>query len=111
MEPPAHPAEEGDFKLTITRTDGDRNTFTLNFRPTQSVLNVKLDLSNVTNIPVSRQKWIGWPEGISDELTLAQTGISRKHKFYLSEGPRPNATTSVRDVSLMAELQCTEIRI
>ena len=48
----------------------------------------------LTNIPVSKQVWRGWPESIADELSLAQIGISRKHKLYV----KPKDETS-RNVS------------
>jgi len=84
------PTEQGDFKihLVVTKEDSSKKTFDLNFRPTCSVLNVKLDVSTFTNIPVSRQKWSGWPEGITDDLTLAQIGIKREHHMSLSIAPR-----------------------
>lgn len=82
--------ELGDFKikLTLTKPDSTKRTFNLNFRPTYSVLNVKLDVSQLSDIPVSRQKWTGWPEGITDDLTLAQIGIPRQHELQLSTMPR-----------------------
>ena len=91
------PTEQGDFKihLVVTKEDSSKKTFDLNFRPTCSVLNVKLDVSTFTNIPVSRQKWSGWPEGITDDLTLAQIGIKREHHMSLSIAPRHTG----RDVS------------
>ena len=61
------------------------------------MLNVKLDISNLTDIPVSRQKWVGWPEGISDDLTLAQIEIPRHHELFLSVLPR----SSGRDVRML----------
>ena len=74
-------------------------TYTLNFRPTHTLLDVKLSLCNLTDIPVSRQKWIGWPDRVSDDLSLAQIGIPRHHKLYLSALPRPQSATAERDVS------------
>ena len=47
------------------------------FAATQTVLNVKLDLSTLTEVSVSRQIWTGWPDDVADELTLAQIGIPR----------------------------------
>jgi hypothetical protein len=77
-----------------SKSDDTTKTYNLNFRPTYTVLNVKLDASNLTDIPVSRQKWTGWPEGISDDLTLAQIDIPRHHEMQLSLLPR----SSARDV-------------
>merc|ERR1719510_2103123 len=84
------PTGQGDFKihLDVTKEDSSKKTFDLNFRPTCSVLNVKLDVLTFTNIPVSRQKWSGWPEGITDDLTLAEIGIKREHHMSLSIASR-----------------------
>ena len=81
----------------MTKPDSTKRTFNLNFRPTYSVLNVKLDVSQLSDIPVSRQKWTGWPEGITDDLTLAQIGIPRQHELQLSTLPR----SSGQDVSYL----------
>ena len=90
-------------------SDSTKKTYNLNFRPTYSVLNVKLDASNLTDITVSRQKWIGWPEGISDDLTLAQIDIPRHHEMQLSLLPR----SSGRDVSkyILIRTKINEIKI
>ena len=61
---------------------------------TKTVLDIKIDVSMLTNIPVSKQVWRGWPESIADELSLAQIGISKKHKLYV----KPKDDTS-RNVS------------
>ena len=73
----------------------------MNFRPTYSVLNVKLDVSQLSDIPVSRQNWLGWPEGTADDLTLAQIGIPRQHELQLSALPK----NSSHDVSIYIYLQ------
>ena len=92
-EDKSDPVELGDFKikLTVTKNDSTKRTFNLNFRPTYSVLNVKLDVSQLSDIPISRQNWIGWPEGTTDDLTLAQIGIPRHHELQLSALPRATA--------------------
>ncbi len=51
---------------------------------TQTVLNIKLDLSNLTDIPVSKQVWRGWPENVNDQLSLVQLGIPREHNLYIN---------------------------
>ena len=61
---------------------------------TKTVLDIKIDVSMLTNIPVSKQVWRGWPESIADELSLAQIGINKKHKLYV----KPKDDTS-RNVS------------
>jgi len=83
--------DASDFKLHVKDLSNGGKTYKLNFRPTQNVLNVKLDLSSLTNVPVSRQKWTGWPDDIADELTLAQIGIPREHHLTMDQLPRPGA--------------------
>lgn len=87
--PESKPAEPGDFKLHIHCLPQVK-TYDLNFRPTHSVLNVKLDVASLTNIPVSRQEWTGWPEAINDDLSLAQIGIPQDHKLTLDRKPGPS---------------------
>lgn len=84
---------------TGTGPSTTKNTYQLNFRPSDTVHNVKFNVSNVTDIAVSRQKWVGWPEGISDDLSLAQIGIPKQHELYLSILSR-QPTASGRDVSI-----------
>ena len=52
---------------------------------TKTVLDIKIDISMLTNIPVSKQIWRGWPNDIADELSLAQIGIPKRHKLYVSQ--------------------------
>ena len=54
------------------------------FSATHSVLNVKLDVSSVTNIAVSKQVWTGWPDNVNDDLSLAQLGIPTEHNLYVN---------------------------
>ena len=71
-----------------------KNLFCFFITATKTVLDIKIDVSMLTNIPVSKQVWRGWPESIADELSLAQIGISKKHKLYV----KPKDDTS-RNVS------------
>ena len=87
--------ENADFVLQVTDELQQRD-YSLNFRPTKTVLDIKIDVSMLTNIPVSKQVWKGWPEFVADELSLAQLGIPKKHKLSV----RPKDDTS-RNVSLL----------
>ena len=87
------------FKLDLL---GDIYFFPIDFifffyfiAATKTVLDIKIDISMLTNIPVSKQVWRGWPESIADELSLAQIGIAKKHKLYV----KPKDDTA-RNVSL-----------
>ena len=59
------------------------------FLATKTILDIKIDISMLTNISVSKQIWRGWPESIADELSLAQIGIPKRHK--LSVKPKDNS--------------------
>lgn len=91
-------AEESavDFRLNITDESTGR-TYNLNFRPTHSVLNVKLDVSSVTNIAVSKQAWRGWPENVNDDLSLAQLGIPTQHNLYVNKKENVNMPIVIDD--------------
>jgi hypothetical protein len=69
--------------------------FMIFFTATKTVLDIKIDVSMLTNIPVSKQVWRGWPESIADELSLAQIGISKKHKLYVK--PKDDTSRNVSD--------------
>jgi hypothetical protein len=43
-----------------------------------------MDASDMTNIAVSKQKWTGWPDDISDELSLAQIDIPKRHSLSVT---------------------------
>lgn len=55
----------------------------LNFPGTQTVLDIKNDVYTITNIAVRHQHWIGWPSTITDNTTLALTGIPLEHDLIL----------------------------
>lgn len=41
----------------------------INFPGTKTVLEVKRDISDLTNIPVRHQLWSGWPSQITDDVS------------------------------------------
>ncbi|XP_063697658.1 FAS-associated factor 1 isoform X2 [Culicoides brevitarsis] len=55
----------------------------LKFHGNQTILAVKTDVYTVTDIQVRHQKWIGWPNGVSNSMILADTGIGIEHNFTL----------------------------
>ena len=71
------------------------------FLATKTILDIKIDISMLTNISVSKQIWRGWPESIADELSLAQIGIPKRHK--LSVKPKDNSM-NVSKVAYIIEL-------
>jgi len=76
-------SEDPMFKLTILDESHDQ-TYNLNFPPSHTVLQVKTDVHAVTDIPVYRQRWEGWPENTVDHMTLDKTGIPREHILSVS---------------------------
>ena len=66
------------------RIDKQINRFLLSLTATQTVLSIKLDIGNLTTIPVSKQVWTGWPENVNDDLSLAQLGIPKEHKLLVN---------------------------
>ncbi|KAF4525991.1 hypothetical protein B566_EDAN000783, partial [Ephemera danica] len=74
-----------NFTLNIKDETHQRN-YNLKFPGTHSVLKVKQDLFEVTDIPVRHQKWTGWPPAAKDDsVTLAFSGINYpEHNFSLS---------------------------
>jgi FAS-associated factor 2 len=65
-----------DISLRVTVIDDHHDkTYNLNFPGSHTVHQVKRDVSTVTDIPVFRQSWTGWPEHTNDELSLIQIGL------------------------------------
>ena len=91
-EQPGGNDEDADFVLVVT-DEAQQRDYSLNFRPTKTILDIKIDVSMLTNIPVSKQVWKGWPDNIADELSLAQIGISKKHK--LSVKPKDDTSRNM----------------
>ena len=89
------------FKITLKDLVKDKS-YSLNFPPSHTVLQVgrvivwrlnmvvkpslqvKTDVSTVTDIPVYRQRWEGWPASTADHHTLTQTGIPREHTLRVA---------------------------
>ena len=99
---PSDPENE-DFILEIT-DESTNKEFKLNFRPTKTVLDIKIDVSMLTNISVSKQVWKGWPEDIVDELSLVQSGIPRRHKLSLRPKDHQSMDVSVNCLITFIEL-------
>jgi len=65
-----------DINLRVIIIDDYHDkTYNLNFPGSHTVHQVKRDVSAVTDIPVFRQEWTGWPEHTNDELSLIQIGL------------------------------------
>jgi hypothetical protein len=47
---------------------------------------------------VFRQQWTGWPEGVEEDVTLAQSGISRAHTLTVNQVAPPGTIRSFLQV-------------
>lgn len=80
------------FTVNITRQpDGEK--FSLQFPGRQKFLDVKTDVYTLTTIPVRQQIWQGWPDNITNQTTLAQSGIESVVNVELTRATN-NATGS-----------------
>lgn len=70
------------FTLNIKQLPGD-HSIALHFPGRQTYLEVKTNVYSLTSIPVRYQDWTGWPSTISNQTTLAQSGIGLVHNLEL----------------------------
>lgn len=71
------------FNVNITRQpDGEK--ISLQFAGSKTFLAVKTDVYTLTTIPVRLQVWAGWPSNITNQTTLAQSGIESTVNVELS---------------------------
>jgi hypothetical protein len=45
-----------------------------------------------------RQQWTGWPEGVGEDVTLAQSGIARAHTLTVNQVAPPGTIKSLHQV-------------
>lgn len=57
-----------NYRLHVIDITNNKD-YTLHFPGSKTVLDVKLGLRDVTNIPVRYQHWVGWPDSLKDENT------------------------------------------
>lgn len=87
------------FTLIIRRLPDDTE-LTLNFPGHLKLLQIKSDVYNITDIPVRHQDWTGWPSNVTNDTTLAQTGINRVHNLILrSLAPVPSNPQSTASLT------------
>lgn len=68
-------------RLTATYTlkvtdETTSKKYSLKYPGTRTILDVKNDVFNLTDIPRRHQIWTGWPAGAEDQKMLALAGIS-----------------------------------
>ncbi|XP_059488258.1 FAS-associated factor 1 [Neocloeon triangulifer] len=64
-----------NFTLNI-KNEANQKTYNLKFPGSRTIAEVKHDIFELTDIPVRHQKWAGWPPSVSDQVTLACSGIN-----------------------------------
>ncbi|KAG8230575.1 hypothetical protein J437_LFUL004488 [Ladona fulva] len=86
-----------EFTLNVRDETKDKD-YSLKFRGTRTVLEVKGDVHSVTDIPVRHQVWTGWPQKAVDDdsVTLACSGIDYPtHKLTVRKAVTASQPTSV----------------
>ena len=57
------------YRLNISDVPHNQ-THTMNFPGTKTLLEVKMDVSELIGIPVKNQLWTGWPPNTTDDASL-----------------------------------------
>ncbi|XP_058460483.1 FAS-associated factor 1 isoform X1 [Malaya genurostris] len=63
----------------------------LKFPGHQNILSIKTDVYTVTSIPVRHQVWSGWPNNVTNNTTLAESGVEREHNLVLKRADQDGA--------------------
>lgn len=76
-------------------------TIPLQFRGTQTILEIKTHVYTITNIAVRHQEWIGWPPDVNNETLLGLAGIPAEHNLVLrsTEAAQPTASPHAATVA------------
>lgn len=61
----------------------DGTEISLNFPGHQRYIDIKTDVYTITDIPVRHQDWTGWPPNMTNDTTLAVSGIDIVHSLQL----------------------------
>lgn len=81
------------YALNIMR-EPEGIELSLNFPGTQRLIDIKTDVYTITDIPVRHQDWTGWPATMTNDTTLAASGINSVHKLHLRSTAPTNTTTT-----------------
>ena len=111
------------LKITVIDEHHDK-TYSLNFPGSHTVLQVvaglnsknrteycvqvKRDVATVTDIPVFRQSWSGWPEDCNDDLSLLQVGLQSEAVLRVNLVRRHDKqdNTEVGDSYVILDMMC-----
>ena len=66
---------QANLRVRVIDETRDEKIYNLNFSASQTVAQVKREVASVTDIPVFRQSWTGWPEQTKDSLSLIKIGL------------------------------------
>lgn len=83
-------------------------TIPLEFRGTQTILEIKTNVYTITNIAVRHQEWIGWPANVTNETMLGLSGIPREHNLTLRSTEAVAAVASGSRNAAAAAVAATE---
>ena len=76
----------------------DEKMYNLNFSASQTVAQVKREVASVTDIPVFRQSWTGWPEQTKDSLSLIKIGLEANAELRVRrDEPAPSVPVLLDD--------------
>ncbi|KZC10917.1 FAS-associated factor 1 [Dufourea novaeangliae] len=87
------------YTLNI-KDEAGKKTYNLKFLGSNTVLDVKLGIHALIDVPVRNQQWKGWPSSVkNDSMTLAQAGISYpEHDLSVAELPSKAEKKDVIDL-------------
>ena len=96
-----------NLRITVVDETHDK-TYNLNFPGSHTVLQVKRDVATVTDIPVFRQSWSGWPEDCNDDLSLLQVGLQSEAVLRVNLVRRHDKqdNTEVGDSYVILDMMC-----
>ncbi|XP_055702324.1 FAS-associated factor 1 [Phlebotomus papatasi] len=85
------------FNLNINIQPEGR-TIPLKYPGSQTILEVKSDVFSITDIAVRHQVWLGWPDNVSNDTSLAQSGIDLEHNLVLKSAESSSSKKSQRQM-------------
>lgn len=71
------------LNIITQRNDGTKRMCQLQFPGTQTILEIKTNVSSLTNIAVEQQVWTGWPPNVTDDKMLGVSDIPLESNLSL----------------------------
>ena len=98
------------YMLVITDATHGNRVHHVNFHGDKTYLGVKVDVSDLTDIPVRHQVWTGWPDDITDDTVIGLSGINYPtHKLTVrstketNNRPPPNEFSAGPSVQVVSD--------